>query len=192
MYGIIKKDVLKSIKRISHQKQSSITKKGIAMKKLILALLLTAFPVLAAEQAIDNILVEKSARKMYLRQGDKNIKEYNIRLGSNPTGHKEQEGDGRTPEGKYTISGRNPKSAYHLSLRISYPNAADKKRAADKKVNPGGDIMIHGYPNYAPNTAFDVIHNNYNWTAGCIAVTDKEIEEIWQLVLIGTPIEIKP
>lgn len=144
MYGIIKKDVLKSIKRILHQKQSSITNKGIAMKKLILALLLTTFPILAAEQAIDNILVEKSARKMYLRQGDKNIKEYTIRLGPNPTGHKDQEGDGRTPEGKYTISGRNPKSAYHLSLRISYPNAEDKKRAALKKVSPGGDIMIHG------------------------------------------------
>lgn len=162
------------------------------MKKLILALLLTISPVLAAEQAIDNILVEKSARKMYLRQGDKNIKEYTIRLGPNPTGHKEQEGDGRTPEGKYTISGRNPKSAYHLSLRISYPNAADKSRAAVKKVSAGGDIMIHGYPNYAPNAIFDVIHNSYDWTAGCIAVTDKEIEEIWKLVPDGTPIVIKP
>lgn len=162
------------------------------MKKLILALLLTAFPALAAEQTIDNILVEKSARKLYLRQKDKNIKEYTIRLGSNPTGHKEQEGDGKTPEGKYIISGRNPKSAYHLSLRISYPNAADKSRAALKKVSPGGDIMIHGYPNYAPNTLFDVIHKNYDWTAGCIAVTDKEIEEIWQLVPNNTPIEIKP
>ncbi len=162
------------------------------MKKLILALLLIAIPVIAAEQTIDNILVEKSVRKMYLRQGGKNIKEYTIRLGSNPTGHKEQEGDGKTPEGKYTISGRNPKSAYHLSLRISYPNAADKKRAALKKVSPGGDIMIHGYPNYAPNGIFDVIHNNYDWTEGCIAVTDKEIEEIWKLVSDGTPIVIKP
>ncbi len=162
------------------------------MKKLIIILLLTAVPVIAADKTIDNILVEKSVRKMYLRQGNKNIKEYTIRLGPNPTGHKEKEGDGKTPEGKYTISGRNPKSAYHLSLRISYPNAADKSRAAAKKVSPGGDIMIHGYPNYAPNAAFDFIHNNYNWTEGCIAVTDKEIEEIWKLVPNGTPIEIKP
>lgn len=162
------------------------------MKKLILALLLTAFPALAAEQTIDNILVEKSARKLYLRQKDKNIKEYTIRLGPNPTGHKEQEGDGKTPEGKYIISGRNPKSAYHLSLRISYPNATDKSRAALKKISPGGDIMIHGYPNYAPNAIFDAVHKNYDWTAGCIAVTDKEIEEIWQLVPNNTPIEIKP
>ncbi len=162
------------------------------MKKLILILLLIAFPATAADKTVDNILVEKSIRKMYLRFGNENIKEYTIRLGPNPTGHKEQEGDGKTPEGKYTISGRNPKSAYHLSLRISYPNAADKSRAAAKKVSPGGDIMIHGYPNYTPNAAFDVIHKNYDWTEGCIAVTDKEIEEIWKLVPNGTPIEIKP
>lgn len=162
------------------------------MKKLILVLLLIAGQLKAAEPAIDNIVVEKSARKMYLRQGDKNVKQYNIRLGSNPVGRKEQEGDGKTPEGKYTVSGRNPKSAYHLSLRISYPNTADKSRAAAQKVSPGGDIMIHGYPNKYPNFIFDIIHHNYDWTAGCIAVTDEEIEEIWQLVPNNIPIEIKP
>lgn len=162
------------------------------IKNVIIAMLLMSFPVMAADKTIDNILVEKSARKMYLRQGENTIKEYNIRLGPNPIGHKEQEGDGKTPEGKYTISGRNPKSAYHLALRVSYPNAADKSHAAVKKVSPGGDIMIHGYPNYASNAIFDAVHNNYDWTAGCIAVTDKEIEEIWQLVPNGTLIEIKP
>ena len=151
-----------------------------------------AFPVLSADKTVDNILVEKNNRKMYLRYGKKNIREYNIRLGPNPIGHKEQEGDGKTPEGKYIISGRNPKSSYHLSLRISYPNSADKANAAAKKVKPGGDIMIHGYPNYTPNAAFDIVHNNYDWTAGCIAVTDEEIEEIWELVPDGAKIEIKP
>lgn len=162
------------------------------MKKLILILVLCTTVSLAAEVKIDNILVEKSARKMYLRKGEKNIKEYNIRLGSEPIGHKEQEGDGKTPEGKYKIIGRNPKSAYHLSLRISYPNVVDKSRAATKKVSPGGDIMIHGFPNYAPDAFFNLIHNNYDWTAGCIAVTDEEIEEIWKLVSDETLIEIKP
>ncbi len=162
------------------------------MKKLILALLFTAFPAMAADKTINNILVEKSVRKMYLRHGKENIKEYSIRLGSEPVGHKKREGDGKTPEGKYKISGRNPKSAYHLSLRISYPNAEDKARAAAQKVSPGGDIMIHGYPNHAMNAAFNFIHYMKDWTAGCIAVTDDEIEEIWELVPDGTPIEIKP
>lgn len=162
------------------------------MKKLILLLSLFACQTLAAEIKIDNILVEKAARKMYLRTGDDIIKEYHIALGSNPVGHKEKEGDGKTPEGKYTISGRNEKSSYHLSLRISYPNKQDKSVAAAKGVSPGGDIMIHGYPNYAPSIAFNFIHQNYDWTAGCIAVTDEEIEEIWKLVPDNTPIEIKP
>ncbi len=162
------------------------------MKKLVLLFVLSAFQTFATEIKVDNILVEKSARKMYLRQGTQVIKEYRIALGSNPVGHKEKEGDGRTPEGKYIISGRNPKSSYHLSLRISYPNETDKLNALAKKVNAGGDIMIHGYPNYAPTLAFNLIHKNYDWTAGCIAVTDDEIEEIWKLVPNNTPIEIKP
>lgn len=162
------------------------------MKKLILLLSLVTCQALAAEVKVDNILVEKAARKMYLRKGDEVIKEYHIALGSNPVGHKEKEGDGKTPEGKYTISGRNEKSSYHLSLRVSYPNARDKAAAAAKNVAPGGDIMIHGYPNSAPAFAFNFIHQNYDWTAGCIAVTDEEIEEIWKLVPDNTPIELKP
>lgn len=162
------------------------------MKKIILALFLLSFPAMAEDVQPLNILVEKSARKMYIRRGEDNIKEYNIRLGSEPMGHKEQEGDGKTPEGHYTISARNPKSSYHLSPRISYPNANDKSQAEKKNVSPGGNIMIHGYPNYAPNFAFDLIHQRYDWTQGCIAVTDAEIEELWNLIPNGTPIEIRP
>lgn len=147
---------------------------------------------MASQTEINNILVEKAARKLYLRHDNTTLKEYDIALGSNPTGHKEKEGDGKTPEGTYKISGRNNKSAYHLSLRISYPNEKDIAFAKAHNYSPGGDIMIHGYPNYAPNALFDFIHKHHDWTAGCIAVSDKEIEEIWKLVPNGTSIEIRP
>lgn len=142
-------------------------------------------------KTIDNILVEKSIRKMYLRHGDEVVHAYHISLGPHPEGHKEKEGDGRTPEGKYIISARNSHSKFHLSLRVSYPNAEDKIKAEKKKVSPGGDIMIHGTPNGIPSFIFKYFRKK-DWTAGCIAVTNDEIEEIWDLVSIGTPIEIKP
>lgn len=161
------------------------------MQKLILILLLWAMPAVA-EMKADEIVVNKSERVLYLKQNGQTIRQYKIALGNEPIGHKQKQGDGKTPEGRYFISGRNPHSAYHLSLRISYPNAEDKKQAAQKGVSPGGDIMIHGYPNRVPNRLFDFIHENKDWTAGCIAVKDAEIEEIWKLVSNGTPIEIRP
>lgn len=124
-----------------------------------------------------------------MRPGETVVKEYKIALGSNPIGHKEQEGDGKTPEGQYIISDRNPKSAYHLSLRISYPDEKDKIATARKGISSGGDIMIHGFPNKVPHILFRVVHSYSDWTAGCIAVTD---EEIWILVQDNTPITIKP
>lgn len=161
------------------------------MQKLILILLLWAMPAVA-EMKADEIVVNKSERVLYLKQNGQTIRQYKIALGNEPIGHKQKQGDGKTPEGRYFISGRNPHSAYHLSLRISYPNAEDKKQAAQKGVSPGGDIMIHGYPNRVPNRLFDFIHEKKDWTAGCIAVKDAEIEEIWKLVSNGTPIEIRP
>lgn len=138
----------------------------------------------------DRILVLKKERKMTLYKGDKQLKTYKISLGPEPEGPKIQRGDNKTPEGKYIISGRNPKSKFHLSLRISYPNKADRARARKLGVNPGGDIMIHGLPNgmaWVGKT-----HLLSDWTAGCIAVTSEEIQEIWKAVPDGTPIEIKP
>jgi len=138
----------------------------------------------------DKVLVKKADHKMFLLKDGKPYREYNIALGDAPKGHKQQQGDERTPEGIYTIDYRNPKSAYHLSLHINYPNKKDKESAKRKGVSPGGDIFIHGSPN---RFAFlGAVFSKLDWTDGCIAVTNKEIKEIWTLVKNGTPIEILP
>jgi len=142
-----------------------------------------------AEQA-DRVEVFKGARRLELKRQGRTIRTYRVALGFAPTGHKEREGDGRTPEGKYVIDGRNPRSAFHLSLRVSYPDEADKARAAAKGVAPGGDIFIHGRPNGLRK--FFVRHPRRDWTVGCVAVTDAEIREIWSLVPTGAPIVIHP
>jgi len=141
-------------------------------------------PAMAAPSAqADRIHVDKSARRMQLFRGKQVIRTYAIRLGDAPVGAKRQQGDERTPEGSYRISGRNPNSRFHLSLRVSYPNEADRQQARTRNVDPGGDIMIHG--GNSPVWPYD-------WTDGCIAVSDAEIEEIWSLVSIGVPIRIEP
>ncbi len=160
---------------------------------LLFFVLMQALPGAAGELTLpmaDKVLVEKSARKLFLIHNDKAYKEYAISLGDNPIGHKQQQGDERTPEGNYLIDYRNPQSKYHLSLHISYPNAADKARATIRGVNPGGDIFIHGLPNGFDG--FGALHRLSDWTDGCIAVTNEEIEEIWKLVENGTPIKIRP
>jgi murein L,D-transpeptidase YafK len=132
----------------------------------------------------DRIVVNKGRREMLLLRGNSVLRTYRVALGREPVGHKEREGDGRTPEGRYAIDRRNPKSRYHLSLRISYPNAADAARARAAGVEPGGDIMIHGLK--------DGERREGDWTQGCIAVTDEEMDEIWGLVGEGTEITIEP
>jgi tetratricopeptide (TPR) repeat protein len=138
----------------------------------------------------DKILIEKEERLLTLISKDKVLKTYKIALGGNPNGPKERQGDNKTPEGTYIIDSRNKDSRYHLSLHISYPNKKDKKRAKELGVSPGGDIMIHGIKN-----GFSWIgnfHTERDWTNGCIAVTDEEIEEIDKLVPNGTIVEIRP
>lgn len=136
------------------------------------------------------VVIDKSSRTLTLHQGDRPFRAYRIALGGEPTGHKLQEGDGRTPEGRYRIDAANPGSAFHLALRISYPNAADRSAAAARGVSPGGDIMIHGLPNgYG---AIGIAHRLIDWTNGCIALTNEEMEEVWRLVPVGTPVEIHP
>jgi len=145
--------------------------------------------VLPAGTTIDRILVEKSERKLSILRGGKVLKTYHVALGRNPIGAKEQEGDNKTPEGIYTIDYRNPKSDYHLALHISYPCAEDITRAAQRGVNAGFDIMIHGLPN--GQDRIGAAHRQKDWTAGCIAVTDEEIDELYRVTPDGTTIEIR-
>lgn len=133
---------------------------------------------------VTRIEVHKSDRKMYLLNADKVLKEYDVALGFAPVGHKEFEGDGKTPEGVYRISLKNPESNYHLSLKINYPNTDDRAYASSKGKPPGGDIFIHGAPR---NKVYQ-----RDWTAGCIALTDKEMETVYSMVQPGTPIFIYP
>ena len=134
---------------------------------------------------VTSIQVHKADRKMYLLHKDKVLEEYDISLGFAPVGHKQFEGDGKTPEGVYFISHHNPKSRYHLSVGISYPNETDRAFARAQDKSPGGDIMIHGRTNYKGI-------NEGDWTAGCIAVTDREMEQIYAMVTARTPIVIMP
>ena len=138
----------------------------------------------------DRVVVEKSSRRLTLLRNGSAFKTYRIALGRSPVGNKEREGDNRTPEGVYRIDRRNARSQYHRSLHISYPTALEAERARKRGVSPGGDIMIHGLPRaYA---RIGSLHRVMDWTAGCIAVTNPEIEEIWRAVPDGTTIEIKP
>lgn len=140
----------------------------------------------------DKLLVKKSERKLYLLKNGQPIRSYRVSLGTNPKGHKERQGDNRTPEGVYYIDGRNPGSRFHKALSISYPSPKDRASAAQRGVSPGGHIMIHGHPSRGPGRELRDMLTGMDWTAGCIAVTNPEIEEIWRLTSDGTPIEIVP
>jgi murein L,D-transpeptidase YafK len=147
----------------------------------------------SAEAAImkaDKIVVVKSERRLYLLRDGEVLKSYRVALGRQPRGTKIQEGDGRTPEGVYRVAAFKPDSRFYRAIRVSYPNEADLARARALGESVGGNIMIHGL---APERRqFGAGHWLYNWTSGCIAVTDEEIDEIWQRVELGTPIEIRP
>ena len=135
------------------------------------------------------IVIEKSKRQMTLYRNDKPWRSYQVALGQGGSAPKQQEGDKLTPEGLYYIKNRNPQSIYHKSLRVSYPNPEDTLRAKKMGVQPGGHIMIHGLPNGKGRVG--VRHRNKDWTEGCIAVTNEEIEQIWNTVADGTPVEIR-
>jgi len=144
----------------------------------------------ATGTTIDRIVVEKSARRLSIFADGKKLKTYRIALGRNPIGPKEQEGDMKTPEGIYKIDSRNPQSDYHLALHVSYPSDEDSARAAERGVNAGFDIMIHGIRN--GGGWIGAFHRRHDWTAGCIALTDEEIEELYRVTPDGTTIEIRP
>jgi murein L,D-transpeptidase YafK len=138
----------------------------------------------------DRVVIVKSQRTLTLLRQGKVLKIYKVALGGEPRGPKTRQGDNKTPEGLYTIDSRNPHSQFHLALHISYPNAADRVRAKERGVDPGGAIMIHGLPRGF--AALGPLHRQTDWTEGCVAVTNAEIEEIWSLVPLGTTVEIKP
>lgn len=177
-----------------------MTTRRKAALSLTLALLLAAgglvayhvwpsAPLPAAARA-DRVLVLKSERALVLLRDGKPLKRYRIALGRDPQGPKQRQGDSRTPEGRYRVDARNSASRFHLALHISYPDAADRRRARRKGVPPGGDIMIHGMRNGFG--WIGTLHRLVDWTDGCIAVTDREMDEIWRAVPVGTPVEIRP
>jgi len=136
------------------------------------------------------VLIVKSKRKLYLIREGKPYREYHIALGKSPEGPKEREGDRKTPEGNYTLDFKKRDSDYYRAIHVSYPNEEDRARAKRMGVSPGGAIMIHGQPNWWG--WLSPIRQRFDWTAGCIAVSNGDMDEIWQAVEPGTPIEIRP
>jgi murein L,D-transpeptidase YafK len=159
---------------------------------VIFSCIVLSLALVAAEPplAADKVIVWKSERRLELLHKGRVIKTYRVALGGSPRGPKTQQGDQKTPEGDYIIDSRNPQSQFYKSLHVSYPNTADRAKAKAKGVSPGGDVFIHGL-----GKKFGFVgkaHSLHDWTLGCIAVTNEEIEEIWKLVPNGTPIELKP
>lgn len=139
----------------------------------------------------DYVVVKKSERKLYLYRGSEVLKTYRIALGKQPDGHKSREGDSRTPEGLYTLDWRNPNSKFYRSIHVSYPSKSDHRNARERGDTPGGAIMIHGQPSsWVEKTK--LLFKEDDWTEGCIAVQNHEMDEIWNAVEDGTPIEIIP
>lgn len=183
------------------QSNTTTNSNPIAACATILAclLLLAVTPVTASElpmgamaeaPEVSEVLVRKEERRLYLLSGEQVVRSYRIGLGDNPSGHKLYEGDKRTPEGEYVLDWRNPDSDFYKSIHISYPNEQDREQASAWGLDPGGSIMIHGLPNDAGDMAFAFL--GLDWTDGCIAVSNEEMDEIWQLVADGTPIKIVP
>jgi murein L,D-transpeptidase YafK len=163
-----------------------------AMALAVLFLIVCAAGVGAQTGAtnVDRIVVEKSKREMTLMSGGKIVKTYKVALGTEPVGAKRQQGDHKTPEGIYSVDRKVAQSEFHRALHLSYPSAADRERARKMGVSPGGDVEIHGLG--AKWGWVGAAHRAHDWTDGCVAVTNEEIDEIWPLVLVGTPVEIRP
>ncbi len=152
---------------------------------VLLALLLVS----SAAFGVDLVKVDKSERKMYLLEGDEIVKEYNVALGANPKGHKQQEGDEKTPEGTYILDYKKEDSSFYRAMHISYPNEQDIENAKELGVSPGGFIMVHGQRNWLG--WFSAVTQIFDWTNGCIALTNSDMDEFMQLVETGTEIQIE-
>jgi murein L,D-transpeptidase YafK len=145
---------------------------------------------LPSDAQADLVMVHKAARRLELYRNGQLLKTYEVSLGRHPIGAKEQQGDGRTPEGEYWLDYRNPKSSFHKALHISYPGSADVASVQSRGVDPGGLIMVHGMRNGLG--WLGRFHRAIDWTDGCVAVTDSEMDEIWRTVPDGTRIVLKP
>lgn len=156
---------------------------------LVFAFLFFSVSVHSGQKA-DSVLIVKSEAKLYLLQNGLTFASFPVTFGSNPRGHKKEQGDGRTPEGQYILDYKNANSAYYKSIHISYPNAEDWADARRRGVDPGGDIMIHGQKNGYGRYSF--VTQFFNWTNGCIALSDKDMDIVWKAIDSGTPIEIRP
>jgi murein L,D-transpeptidase YafK len=168
---------------------------GHRLARCILAgiFLFTSFPFLFGQRSsanVDRVVVYKRERKLVLLSQGKELRTYKIALGSEPAGPKTRQGDHRTPEGAYTLDSRNPNSRFYKAFHISYPNSKDIAAAEKLGVSAGGDIMLHGLPKEYAWVGRE--HTLHDWTDGCIAVTNAEMDEIWKLVRVGTPIDIRP
>jgi len=170
----------------------SATPRDTAAFRHVITPTITHTPVIGIKSTMmaDSIVVEKGKHTLTLYYGGIPVRSYLVALGTNPKGDKVKIGDGRTPEGLFHIDFRNPESKYHMALHISYPDAAHVERANELHVQAGGDIMIHGLPKAFAYYGAD--HRQTDWTEGCIAVTNQEIEEIFRAVPVGAPIQIKP
>ena len=161
-----------------------------AVSALTCALVLLFAASASGAEKADHVLVVKSERQLYLMRGDKVLAAYPVAFGGEPEGHKQQQGDERTPEGHYVLDSKNVNSKFYKSIHISYPNEQDRENAMKRGVSPGGDIMIHGMPN-GWGWAWPALQM-FSWTAGCIALRDNDMDEVWAAVDVGTPIEIRP
>lgn len=160
------------------------------MRIFILLFLFLIPDVSFALEKADMVLVVKSESKLYLKKNGKILKAYNVSFGADPKGHKQRQGDERTPEGRYILDYKKADSDFYKAIHISYPNEQDKQRARKAGVDPGGSIMIHGQKNGWGWLSWMI--QRFDWTNGCIALSDRQMEEIWQAVDVGTPIEIRP
>jgi murein L,D-transpeptidase YafK len=159
--------------------------------RLTLVFLIFVFPIISmAAGKADRVLVDKSEARLYLLKDGKVVKGYPVAFGADPVGHKQQEGDERTPEGDYVLDYKKSDSAFHKAIHISYPNAEDRARAKARGVKPGGLIMIHGQKNGLG--WLSLITQLFNWTDGCIALSNADMDEVWATVDAGTPITIRP
>ena len=167
------------------------TMKSIA--RILVLIIGVAFLTVASAQEVikaDLVRVVKNKSRLYLEKDGEVFASYRATFGAQPKGHKQQEGDERTPEGKYYLTYKNANSAFYLSIAVSYPNDEDRESARQRGVEPGGDIMVHGQPNgYA---WISPVSQFFNWTDGCIGLSNKDMDKVWESIDPGIPIVIEP